>query len=76
MMVDLEFAIKELPVRHLDIEYGRIDRGAAMALKAIVLYMNASPLYNGGKLPGNDTRAGKATYSTYDKNKWKKDCDC
>jgi hypothetical protein len=71
MMVDLDFAIAELPVRHLDIEYGRVDKGAAMALKAIVLYMNASPMYNGGKLPGNDTRAGKATYATYDKNKWK-----
>jgi len=71
MMVDLDFAIAELPVRHLDIEYGRVDRGAAMALKAIILYMNASPMYNGGTLPGTDNRAGKATYSTYDKSKWK-----
>ena len=71
MMLDLEFAIKELPVRHVDGEYGRVDKGAAMTLKAIVLYMNASPMYNGGKLPGNDTRVGKSTYSTYDAAKWK-----
>src|SRR5665647_593158 len=71
LLVDLEFAIKELPVRHVDGEYGRVDKGAAMALKAIVLYMNASPMYNGGKLPGNDTRIGKSTYSTYDATKWK-----
>ena len=71
LLVDLEFAIKELPVRHVDGEYGRVDKGAAMTLKAIVLYMNASPMYNGGKLPGNDTRIGKSAYSTYDAAKWK-----
>ncbi len=71
IMEDLDFAINDLPVRHLDIEYGRVDKGAAMALKAIILYMNASPMYNGGKLPGNDTRVGKETYSSYDVNKWK-----
>jgi hypothetical protein len=71
IMVDLQYAIDNLPVRHLDIEYGRVDKGAAMALKAIILYMNASPLYNGGKFPGNDTRVGKSAYATYDKEKWK-----
>ena len=71
ILLDLDFAIEQLPARHLDIEFGRIDKGAAMALKTIVLYMNASPLYNGGKLPGNDTRVGKETYATYDKEKWK-----
>jgi hypothetical protein len=71
ILADLDFAIGELPVRHIDQEFGRIDKGAAMALKAIVLYMNASPLYNGGKLPGSDTRAGKEQYASYDKNKWK-----
>jgi len=71
MMIDIDFAIAELPVRHVDGEYGRVDKGAAMALKAVVLYMNASPMYNGGKLPGNDTRIGKSAYSTYDATKWK-----
>lgn len=70
-MADLDFAIKDLPVRHLDIEFGRVDKGAAMALKAIILYMNASPMYNGGTLPGSDTRVGKASYSAYDVTKWK-----
>jgi starch-binding outer membrane protein, SusD/RagB family len=70
-LADLDFAIAELPARHRDIEFGRIDKGAALALKAIILYMNASPMYNGGKLPGNDTRAGKESYAGYDKNKWK-----
>lgn len=71
MLIDLDFAIAELPVRFQDIEYGRADQGSALALKAIVLYMNACPMYNGGKLPGSDTRVGKETYSTYDVGKWK-----
>jgi hypothetical protein len=71
ILADLDFAIAQLPARHLDIEFGRVDKGAALALKAIVLYMNASPMYNGGKLPGNDSRAGKETYANYDKEKWK-----
>lgn len=70
-MADLDFAIAELPARHIDNEFGRADKGAALALKAILLYMNASPMYNGGKIPGNDTRVGKETYASYDKNKWK-----
>jgi hypothetical protein len=68
---DLDYAIANLPVRHREIEFGRIEKGTAMSLKAIIMYMNASPLYNGGKLPGNDTRVGKETYATYDKEKWK-----
>lgn len=71
LLADLDFAIAELPARHLDIEFGRIDKGAALALKAIVLYINASPLFNGGKLPGSDTRAGREAYSSYNKEKWK-----
>ncbi len=71
ILADLQYAADNLPVRHLDIEYGRADKGAALALKAIILYMNASPMYNGGKLPGNDTRVGKDSYSTVDINKWK-----
>ena len=71
ILADLQYAADNLPARHLDIEYGRADKGAALALKAIILYMNASPLYNGGKLPGNDTRVGKDTYAAYDINKWK-----
>lgn len=68
---DLDYAIANLPVRHREIEFGRIEKGTAMALKAIIMYMNASPMYNGGKLPGNDTRVGKETYATYDREKWK-----
>jgi hypothetical protein len=70
MIADLDYAIANLPTKHIAQEFGRIDKGAAMAMKAIVLYMNASPMYNGGKFPGNDTRAGKDQYAAYDKSKW------
>lgn len=70
MIADLDYAIANLPVKHIAQEFGRIDKGAALAMKAIVLYMNASPMYNGGKFPGNDTRAGKDQYASYDKSKW------
>lgn len=66
-----KIASDSLPVRFSDNEFGRADKGAALALKAVVLYMNASPMYNGGKFPGTDTRVGKDEYSTYDPNKWK-----
>lgn len=71
IMADLDFAIAQLPVRYKDFEFGRADKGSALALRAIILYMNASPMYNGGKLPGNDTRVGKEAYGAYDKGKWK-----
>ena len=71
ILLDINFAAENLPVRHIDGEFGRVDKGAALALKAIVLYMNASPMYNGGKFPGNDTRVGKSAYASYDKEKWK-----
>lgn len=71
IMVDIDYAAANLPVRHIDNDYGRADKGAALALKAIILYMNASPMYNGGKFPGNDTRVGSSTYASYDKEKWK-----
>lgn len=70
-IADLDYAIENLPVRHKQIDFGRVEKGTAMALKAILLYINASPIYNGGKFPGNDTRTGKETYSTYNKEKWK-----
>jgi hypothetical protein len=71
MLADLDFAVANLPVRYRDLDFGRADQGSALALKAILLYMNASPMYNGGRLPGIDTRVGKEAYATYDVNKWK-----
>lgn len=48
--------------------YGRITRGAAMALKAEVLLYAASPLFNGGNIDGGNALTG---YTSYDVNRWK-----
>ena len=49
--------------------FGRVDKGACLGLKAIVRWMAATPLWNGGTLP-NDTRAFKDEYTTYDPKSW------
>jgi hypothetical protein len=48
--------------------YGRITRGAAMALKAEVLLYAASPLFNGGNIDASNPLTG---YTSYDVNRWK-----
>jgi len=48
--------------------YGRITRGAAMALKTEVLLFAASPLYNGGNIDNGNPLTG---YASYDVNRWK-----
>ncbi|MCW3094308.1 MAG: RagB/SusD protein [Ferruginibacter sp.] len=48
--------------------YGRITKGAAMALKAKVLLYAASPLYNGGNIDPANPLTG---YLSADNNRWK-----
>lgn len=48
--------------------YGRVTKGAALALKARVLLYAASPLFNGGNIdPGNPLTG----YTNADPNRWK-----
>jgi len=47
--------------------YGRITRGAALALKAETLLLAASPLYNGGNIGGTNPLTG---YPSYDATRW------
>lgn len=48
--------------------YGRITKGAAMALKARVLLYAASPLFNGGNIDPANPLTG---YTSADPNRWK-----
>lgn len=66
---DCDSAIALLPVAQPDVQFARADKGAALALKAIVRWMAATPLYNGGTLP-NDNRVGKAEYTTRNDQRW------
>lgn len=65
---DCDSAIALLPVNQPDVQFARAEKGTAMALKAIVRWMAATPLYNGGTLP-NDTRQFKSEYGA-DSKRW------
>lgn len=66
-----------LPEQQSQLYYGRITRGAAMALKARVLLYAASPLFNGGGPSGqvltDDPGLREVVgYAAYDKERWAK----
>lgn len=81
---DLDIAASLLPVNQSGEEFNRIDRGTCLAVKAIVRWIAAQPLYNGGMLDEegnptgmsplgeNDTRVGADEYKVYDKTRWDK----
>lgn len=56
---DLDEAIANLPDVWTGADYGRIDKGAAMAFKGRVLLNYASPLFN----PSNDGKRWEAAYT-------------
>lgn len=74
IVADCDAAADRLPVRQIDAELGRAEKGAAYALKARTLLYAARPLWNGGKLQGAaDTRKEAGTYNgSVDPQKWRK----
>lgn len=70
-----------LPLTYSGVDFGRVTRGAAMALKARVLLYAASPLFNGNSslenstpiIPGLDAALAPLTgYPSRDNNRWNK----
>ncbi|NID10152.1 RagB/SusD family nutrient uptake outer membrane protein [Fibrivirga algicola] len=61
---DCDSAFARVPASWSGADFGRIDKGACLGMKAIARWMEATPLWNGGQLAG-DTRvfAGEYTYS-------------
>lgn len=51
-----------------DGEFGRVDKGACLGLKAMASWLAATPMWNGGTFP-NDTRVHKEEYA-YDAQRW------
>lgn len=49
-------------------DFGRVDKGACLGLKAMSRWIAATPMYNGGNYP-NDTRLFKEEYG-YDVSRW------
>lgn len=77
---ECDHAAELLPLEHFSVDYGRITRGACLALKARVLLYAASPLFNGGGesgelLTGDPELARLTGYPAYDKERWKKAAD-
>ncbi|PTQ97884.1 putative outer membrane starch-binding protein [Mucilaginibacter yixingensis] len=68
---ELDAAASDLNgVVYSDIDYGRVTRGACLALKSRVLLYAASPLFNGGSIATNANVQPLTGYTTYDKNRW------
>ena len=65
---DCDSAYALVPARWSGVDFGRVDKGATLGLKAIVSWIAATPLYNGGTLP-NDTREFKSEYGK-DASRW------
>jgi hypothetical protein len=55
-----------------DADWGRIPRGAAMALKCRVLLYAASPLFNGGGIETDPVKKALTGYVNYDAARWQK----
>jgi hypothetical protein len=69
---ELDAIANDLPLSYTGLDYGRITRGAALALKARVLLFAASPLSNGGSTATDPQLIPITAYPTYDQNRWEK----
>lgn len=58
-----------------DGDWGKAQRGAALALKSRVLLYAASPLMNGGGVESNPALKALTGYTTYDVNRWRQALD-
>ncbi len=75
---ELDAAATILPVSYQGNDYGRVTKGAAMAVKAKLLLFAASPLFNGNTYPGlnpSATIAAAAGYPTYSVARWQAAAD-
>lgn len=70
ILADCDSAYARVPSNWGSSDFGRVDQGACLGLKAIVRWMAATPMWNGGTFP-NDTREFKSEY-TYDAQRWEK----
>ncbi len=64
-----------LPVTFSGIEYGRVTRGAALALKGQILLYAASPFFNGGGITDDARQVGVIGYPSADNTRWQKALD-
>lgn len=70
IVAESDAAASNLPAAHTGLDFGRITRGAALALKARVLLMAASPLYNGGSEATSADLIALTGYPSADASRW------
>lgn len=59
---DCDSAMARVPASWNGADFGRVDQGACLGLKAMIKWMAATPMWNGGDFP-NDTRIFTAEYA-------------
>jgi hypothetical protein len=67
---EMDAIAPQLPLTRQGLDYGRITRGAALALKARVLLYAASPLFNGGSLATDPSTIAVTAYPTASDARW------
>jgi len=66
---DCDSAYARVPYKSLGQDFGRVDKGACLGLKAMIRWMEATPMWNGGSFQ-NDTRSFASEYATYSSARW------
>lgn len=61
----------DLPLEHLPQNFGRVTKGAALALKTRVLLYAASPLFNGGSIAADPVKKALSSYPVYSADRWR-----
>ena len=71
VVAELDAIANVLPLNYSGLDYGRVTKGACLALKSRVLLYAASPLYNGGSTGTGDVIKYTA-YPNPDQSRWEK----
>jgi len=70
LVKELDESAAALPATRADEDYGRITKGACLALKARILLYAASPLFNGGSIATNPELAEIVSYPSASVARW------
>lgn len=72
LVKELDEIAPQLPLAYSGLDFGRVTRGAALALKSRILLFAASPLFNGGSFASNADLIKQTAYPTADPTRWQK----
>lgn len=68
---ELDAAAAILPTEHLQEDFGRPTKGAALGMKSKLLLLAASPLFNGENPAATNDLKKLTGYEVFDANRWK-----